>query len=815
MLAGALLLGTVSPVRASVTSSQSFKAPFVRVAPPIDPSVDAPVWQQGILATGFTNVLTKGPATQRTRAWILFDTKNMYVRIECDQPDQKITLDPSAQAFGQADFAGVGIDPSGNGQNVYYFGVTPTGNQYFLNSRTASYFPRWIAKSQAGATSWTTILVIPYDILVLRQTMLQQWRFNIVRHVAATNDDLTWAYDSLMKIPSTDQFTAGVGAGTLGGGSPQAQAAQNALNAQNEAVNPLGLVIWPPTTDAQFWPTVTGSIPATLQPAFNLTGALMLPEGVDRNKYYQLANGGSFVPQGIPYASYYGSYHITPDIEVVAQNNEFPLLPNSAQPNAYIVRPIFISGGIAYQPARSVPTSTIAAPDLVIAPWNIAEMTQAYKVDGTYGPQGRYTFDLTNLVGQGMNDTLFGLRSDLPRQTFSMWFNGALTHHGAGYLGADGRQGTTQTGELGLGGRNPKTGLAYLASYAQESGTFPTQLLPLNQIIDPGLATKTELSVGLEQPFYTVHAAYTNIGPQFSPADGSVNVAGVRGLSLEATANGSGGPNSWLKAYLLRGYGVREVDPSGAVIDTDDEFSAGLLTKNNISLAAGELLTTRAAYAFGSPFFPQVTGYPVNYLGRVFGKLGSSGVLLGYKADSPEFVDVSYVFGPNVLFTFAPPGVGSYINGYQQTYTVLAQKRLLGFTLQAAYGVNHGTYPGVEQTLFPGAQTEGQTLRFASISRQIDPLTGFILGYQSVVGSPTGASSPDTYFSAAFVQNLRRNAGQFSVTYGSIPHAPFFAFARAISNWNFPSYVIGCLPRNGACNENRLTVQYVRNFSFF
>jgi hypothetical protein len=189
-------------------------------------------------------------------------------------------------------------------------------------------------------------------------------------------------------------------------------------------------------------------------------------------------------------------------------------------------------------------------------------------------------------------------------------------------------------------------------------------------------------------------------------------------------------------------------------------------------------------------------------------------MMLGYKTGSPAFIEAAYVFGPNVLGTFVPPGVADYINGYQQTYTVLGQKQLLGFTLQAAYGINRGYYPGAEATLYPGGQNQGQTLRFVSIARNIDAYTGFILGYQSVVGSATGASAPDTYFSATFVQNLKRNAGQFSVSYGSPPHAPFFLFPRAVANWNFPSSVIGCLAGGGLCNLNRLTVNYERNVSF-
>ncbi len=800
---------TTNVASASVTSSTNFPAPFVQTPPPLDPAVNSPVWDRGIIATGFTNVLTKGAATQETRAWLLFDRQNLYVRIECDQPDQKITTDPQKQSFGQADFAGVGIAPSGDTKNVFYFGATPTGQQYVINSHNQGYTPHWFARSSATGTSWSTVLVVPFNVLIIPQSVVQKWRINVVRHVAQTDDDLTWAYDPQMRIPAS-QITSSVTVASAFGGAQaqaQAQAYRNALNAQNADENPLGLAIWPTTADAAYWPTVTGSVPTKPAPIAQLSGAALVPAGLNRNLFAQEAIAGSYVPQGIPYLSYAGAVRIAPTVLVAVQNNEFPLVPNVAQLDAYQLRPFFTLGGDPFLPSRFIPASTIALPDTVIGTWNIGEMTHGYKLAGTAGTAA---FNVTNAVGQGMNDTLMGVRDG--NQRFGWWLNGVFTDHGPGYLGADARIGTTQSGEAGVGGRDPKTGIAYIASYALEGGNFSTLPPPVNHI-DPGLASKTELVLGVERPFYTVHAVYTDIGPQFAPADGSVNVAGVRGLAFEATATGAGAPASWLKQYYVRGYGVRDLDPAGNVTYTDDEVSAYLLTKQGINVAAGELLTTRGAYGYGTPYFPQVTGYPLNYVGSIYGKVGSSGAMIGYKTGEPTSVNVSYMTGPNLVFTGTASGAG-FINGFQQTWTAFGQTSVLGFRVQGAYGVNHGWYPGAEHTLSPGGQTEGQTLRYAALWRGIDPLTSVLLGYQSVVGSPYGASAPDTYFSFSFVENLRNDAGQFSVTYGAPPHAPNFAFARAVSSWNSPSLVVGCFAGNGLCNLNRLLVQYVRTVNF-
>jgi hypothetical protein len=803
------VLTTTNAVSASVTSSNDFAAPFVQTPPPLDPAVHSPVWDRGIVVTGFTNVLTKAAATQETRAWLLFDLNNLYVRIESSQPDQKITTNPQAQNFGQADFAGVGIAPSGDAKNVYYFGATPTGHQYVLNSRDAGYAPQWIARSSATETTWTTVLVIPFNVLIIPQSVVQKWRINVVRHVAQTDDDLTWAYNEQMRIPSSQIDSTVTVASAFGGANAQAQAQgyRNALNAQNAGENPLGLAIWPTTADAPFWPTVSGRVPTKPAPVAQLSGAALLPAGLNRNLFSSESSGGNYVPQGIPYLGYAAGVRIAPTVVVGVLNNEIPLLPNVAQLDAYQLRPFFTLGGDPFLPSRFIPSSTLALPDTVIATWNVGEITHGYRIAGSFGTG---SFNVSNVVGQGMNDTLMGVRDG--DQQFNYWLNGALTDHSAGYLGSDARIGTTQSGEFGVGGRDPKTGLAYIASYALEGGNFSTLPPPVNHI-DPGLASKTELVFGVEQPFYTAHAVYTNIGSQFAPADGSVNVAGVRGLAFDASATGAGAPASWIKQYYVRGYGVRDLDPSGNVTYADDEVSAYLLTKQGLNIAAGELLTTRSAYGYGTPYFPQVTGYPLNYIGPIYGKVGASGAMIGYKTGEPTSVNVSYMTGPNLVFTGTPTGVG-YINGFQQTWTAFGQTALLGFRVQGAYGVNHGFYPGAASTLTPGAQNEGQTLRYAALSRGIDPLTSVLVGYQSVVGSPFGASAPDTYFSFSYVQNLRNQAGQFSVTYGAPPHAPNFAFARGVSNWNSPSLVFWCFAGNGLCNLNRLLVQYERTVNF-
>jgi hypothetical protein len=54
--------------------------------------------------------------------------------------------------------------------------------------------------------NWKALLVIPIKVLRTGAGSVQRWRFNIIRHIAATNENETWAYDPLMNDGGGTQF---------------------------------------------------------------------------------------------------------------------------------------------------------------------------------------------------------------------------------------------------------------------------------------------------------------------------------------------------------------------------------------------------------------------------------------------------------------------------------------------------------------------------------------------------------------------------------------------------------------------------------
>ena len=127
-----VLLIVVGPGRALAAVSRSAAFAAVRGSPAhvSDASLTDPVWQKALTATGFHNVTTRVPARLATTAYLLYDADNVYVAFHSEQAGSPIhdAQTTNNVGFGQDDFVGVGLDPSGNGGQVYFFETTPRGS---------------------------------------------------------------------------------------------------------------------------------------------------------------------------------------------------------------------------------------------------------------------------------------------------------------------------------------------------------------------------------------------------------------------------------------------------------------------------------------------------------------------------------------------------------------------------------------------------------------------------------------------------------------------------------------------------------------
>jgi hypothetical protein len=199
LVLGALLLGAVA-------HSQAFTAVKAGTPPPIV-TIDAQ-WRAGVSAGDFFDFTDRQPARYGTRAYLLYDDKNLYVAFECMQAGVPITAAQRVDhaGVGSDDHVGFGIDTSGNGSRTYQFRVNPRGVHDESSSENARYAPSWESSAFVDASgNFNAFLVIPLSA-IRAQGGVQRWRFNFERFIAAQNADLTWAYEPAMQSISSVQY---------------------------------------------------------------------------------------------------------------------------------------------------------------------------------------------------------------------------------------------------------------------------------------------------------------------------------------------------------------------------------------------------------------------------------------------------------------------------------------------------------------------------------------------------------------------------------------------------------------------------------
>src|SRR5947209_1983234 len=138
------------PAGAVTGPSGTFVAVRTDKPPALDPLLKDPAWDKAVVASGLQTVTTQKPSPFDSRFMLLYDDANVYVGMTLKQGGAPVTATQSANGvgFGLDDFAGIGIDPSGNGGQVYFFMTTPRGTRYQQSTESARFAPPWTAGAE-------------------------------------------------------------------------------------------------------------------------------------------------------------------------------------------------------------------------------------------------------------------------------------------------------------------------------------------------------------------------------------------------------------------------------------------------------------------------------------------------------------------------------------------------------------------------------------------------------------------------------------------------------------------------------------------
>lgn len=170
--------------------------------PTLDGILDEKIWQTVPVAAHFTQREPKDgvPATQKTRAKILYTDSHVYVGIIAFDTAPDSIVAPLFRRDGDesSDWVHVAFDSYNDKRTAFVFGVNPRGVQrdlmiYNNNNEDNSWDAVWETKARITDFGWTAELKIPLSQLRFdSNNSEQQWRVNFNRSVARTGEESFW-----------------------------------------------------------------------------------------------------------------------------------------------------------------------------------------------------------------------------------------------------------------------------------------------------------------------------------------------------------------------------------------------------------------------------------------------------------------------------------------------------------------------------------------------------------------------------------------------------------------------------------------------
>jgi len=166
----------------------------------IDGFLDEAVWEQAETATRFTVYDPEFGQVprQQTNGRFLYSGVGLYIGLEMldSSPDSILTDLSVRDDMGNADWVGVVLSPSRDGQNGFRFQVSAAGVQYdakiIMDRNDVGWDAVWYSKVVITETGWVAEILIPWSALRFPNEPLQEWDLNIIREVRRFREQSTW-----------------------------------------------------------------------------------------------------------------------------------------------------------------------------------------------------------------------------------------------------------------------------------------------------------------------------------------------------------------------------------------------------------------------------------------------------------------------------------------------------------------------------------------------------------------------------------------------------------------------------------------------
>lgn len=171
-------------------------------APKIDGELNEAVWARAGVTEAFYQVQPRDGAepSQRTRAYVMYDERNLYVAYYCydDRPDliRRALMERDA-SLRDDDGVRVFIDSFSSGRDGYAFGTNPNGvrvdglienNQNFRNE----WDQVWNVAAKVVEDGWTAEFEIPFQSIAFDPES-DEWNVQLIRVIRRDNEEVRWS----------------------------------------------------------------------------------------------------------------------------------------------------------------------------------------------------------------------------------------------------------------------------------------------------------------------------------------------------------------------------------------------------------------------------------------------------------------------------------------------------------------------------------------------------------------------------------------------------------------------------------------------
>jgi hypothetical protein len=181
--------------------AQSVKAPFIGTPPKIDGMVNESIWQQGTVISEFfqREPNTGKPVSEKTIAYIYYDSDYLYFAFECYDDPKKLTAKEIARdaSLQNEDKIVIMLDTFLDRRNAYWFEINPRGSKGdALFSQNGAVMNKewdgiWLGKSSITNQGWQAEFAIPFKSLNFHPHQ-SVWGLKLQRAIQHKNENAFW-----------------------------------------------------------------------------------------------------------------------------------------------------------------------------------------------------------------------------------------------------------------------------------------------------------------------------------------------------------------------------------------------------------------------------------------------------------------------------------------------------------------------------------------------------------------------------------------------------------------------------------------------